>query len=46
MIDEEAKRDLLEKSASDILCNYQKLSKMEQDAYDKQFGHITEDMLT
>ena len=42
IVDEEAKREILEKCASDIMFEYERLSSQEKQCFDEQYGEMVE----
>ena len=45
IIDEEAKRDLLEKCASDIMFDYERLDAQERECFDQAHGERVQEMM-
>lgn len=45
VIDEEAKRDLLEKCASDIMFDYERLDERERECFDQTHGERVQEMM-
>ena len=45
IIDEETKRDLLEKCASDIMFDYERLTEREKECFDQAHGEQVQEMM-
>lgn len=45
VIDEEAKRDVLEQCASDIMFDYERLTDFEKQNFDERYGELVQEMM-
>ena len=45
MIDDEVKREMLEKCASDIMFDYERLTAREKEVFDRKYGERVSEMM-
>lgn len=45
IIDEEAKREVLEQCANDIMFDYERLTDFQKSNFDEQFGELVQEMM-